>query len=241
MKYSLEGGELPIGELMEFLEIAHRNQCGNRARFPEPYRLIERVDDCFVRGAENLIDPKPAITGLLFLRSQYAYKAAAGTSLSGQVAESFPMMRSCLEYAGYALVIKDAPSLQQVFLNRHVDDASKREQRAEFTIGKTIAVIGKFDAMLATIFKGFYDRTIDFGAHPNPVGMLTTLKMEKSEGGGTMVIDALTIEPEPLLHAMKTTAQVGLTALFVFQHIFKAKFDLLGISEEMDTLRRHHL
>ena len=232
---------MPTGELMEFLETAHRNQCGNQARFPEPHSLIERVDNCFVRGAENLINPKPAITGLFFLRSQYAYKAAAGMSLSGQVAESFPVMRSCLEYAGYALVIKNTPTLQEVFLNRHVDDASKWKQKAQFTIANTITVIRKFDAKLATIFKGFYDRTIDFGAHPNPVGMLSTLKMEKTESGGTMGIDALTIAPEPLMHAMKTTAQVGLTALFVFQHILKAKFELLGIRDEMDVLRRHHL
>lgn len=235
------GRDLATRDFVEFLETAHRNQCGNRERFPEPYSLIERVDNCFVRGAENLINPKPAITGLFFLRSQYAYKAAAGMALSGQVVESFPMMRSCLEYAGYALAIKDTPTLQELFLKRHVDDATKRKQKAKFTITNIIAVIRKYDARLAAIFKAFYDRTIDFGAHPNPFGMLSTLKMEKQEGGGTMGIDALTIAADPLLHAMKTTAQVGLTALFVFQNIFKEKFELLGIRGEMDALRRHHL
>jgi len=34
---------------------------------------------------------------------------------------------------------------------------------------------------------------------------------------------------------------VGLTALFIFQHIFKAKFELLDIREEMDKLRSEHL
>jgi len=57
-------GDLATGDFVEFLETAHRNQCGNRQRFPQPYSLIERVDNCFVRGVENLIDPKPAITGL---------------------------------------------------------------------------------------------------------------------------------------------------------------------------------
>jgi len=40
---------------------------------------------------------------------------------------------------------------------------------------------------------------------------------------------------------MKNVAQVGLTALFIFQHIFKAKFELLGIREEMDKLRSEDL
>ena len=45
------------------------------------------------------------MTGVVLLRSQYAYKAAAGMALAGQVAEAFVIMRSCLEYAGYALRI----------------------------------------------------------------------------------------------------------------------------------------
>ena len=52
---------------------------------------------------------------------------------------------------------------------------------------------------------------------------------------------ALSADKQVLLHAMKSTAQVGLTALFIFQHIFKAKFELLGIREEMDKLRSEHL
>jgi hypothetical protein len=36
---------------------------------------------------------------------------------------------------------------------------------------------------------------------------------------------------------MKSVAQVGLTTLFIFQHIFKANFELLGINAEMNALR----
>jgi hypothetical protein len=40
-----------------------------------------------------------------------------------------------------------------------------------------------------------------------------------------------------LKHAMKSVAQVGLTALLIFQHIFKAKFDLLGVCAEIEALK----
>jgi hypothetical protein len=40
---------------------------------------------------------------------------------------------------------------------------------------------------------------------------------------------------------MKSVAQVGLMALFIFQHIFKAKFELLGINVEMNALRNENL
>jgi hypothetical protein len=52
---------------------------------------------------------------------------------------------------------------------------------------------------------------------------------------------ALSIEEAPLLDAMKSTARVGLTALFIFQHIFKAKFELLGLRPELDSLRQVYL
>jgi hypothetical protein len=36
---------------------------------------------------------------------------------------------------------------------------------------------------------------------------------------------------------LKCTAQVGLTALCVLQHVFKEKFELLGIRQEIDALK----
>jgi hypothetical protein len=34
-----------------------------------------------------------------------------------------------------------------------------------------------------------------------------------------------------------STGQVGLTALCIFQHVFKAKFELLGIRQEIDAIK----
>jgi hypothetical protein len=83
--------------LDRFLEVVHNNQSANRARFPDQYQIIQRIDDCFVRAGKHLSYQKPLLVGPLFMRSQYAYKTAAGMTLAGQVAESFVMMRSCLE------------------------------------------------------------------------------------------------------------------------------------------------
>jgi hypothetical protein len=86
--------------LTQFLNRVHLNQKANVAKFAEPYRLIRQVNECLSIAGKNLVNPKPAITGVLFLRSQYAYKTAAGMALAGQVVETFVMLRSCLEYAG---------------------------------------------------------------------------------------------------------------------------------------------
>jgi hypothetical protein len=233
-------------DLTQFLERVYQNQQGNRERLPESYRLMQRVNDCFVAAGENLVNPKPVLTGVLFLRSQYAYKAAAGMALAGQIVEAFAMMRLCLEYAGYALAIFADPTgsgAQEIYLNRHVDDASMKAQKEEFKISNIREIISTFDPGLSRIFKTLYDRTIDFGGHPNPLATLNAAKLEKPQENvsGGIVALALTIEDLPLRHAMKTTAQVGSTALYIFQHIFKAKFELLGIRTEMDALRREQL
>jgi hypothetical protein len=179
---------------------------------------------------------------VLFLRCQYAYKTAAGLSLAGQVSETFVMMRSCLEYAGYALAIFDKPSLEQVFVNRHVSTVDMQAQKTAFRISEVKKVVETFDNRLAELFALFYERAIDFGGHPNPHATFSTMKMDTDTNQDkSFTAFAMITDPTTLKHAMKCTAQVGLTALFMFQHIFKAKFELLGIRAEMDRLRREHL
>jgi len=231
--------------LIGFIETVHRNQQGNQERFPENYGLIRRVDKCFVDVSTHLAHAKPVLTGPMFLRSHYAYKTAASMTLAGQVPESFVMMRSCLEYAGYALAIfadpgiANAPSREEMFVNRHVDAASMKAQKEEFKIVKIAQMIAGHDQKLGNIFQFLYQRSIDYGGHPNPHGMLTAMNIDK-EGDNLSSITtlALTVEPLPLQFAMKSAAQVGLTSLYIFQQMFEAKFELLGVRAKMDALRR---
>jgi hypothetical protein len=230
--------------LASFITRVQANQEGNRQRFPDQYRIIERVDTCFVVVSEHLAYAKPLFIGPMFLRAHYAYKTAASMTLAGQVPESFVVMRSCLEYAGYALAIfadphlEDEPSREHVFVNRHADEASMRLQKQEFQIIKVEKIITYYDPKLGNIFRFLYNRSIDYGGHPNPHGMLTAMNIDKEDEKITSITTlALTVEPLPLIFAMKSAAQVGLTALYVFREMFKAKFELLGIRVEMDALR----
>jgi len=230
--------------LTRFIEAIQRNQQGNQVRFPDQYELIRRVDKCFVDVSAHLANAKPVFTGPMFLRSHYAYKTAASMTLAGQVPESFVMMRSCLEYAGYALAIfadpgiVDTPSREELFVNRHADALSMKAQKEEFKIGKIVQTIIKFDQKLANVFQFLYQRSIDYGGHPNPNGMLTAMSIDKEDGKLSSITTlALTVEPLPLQFAMKSVTQVGLTSLNIFQQMFEAKFELLGVHAEMDALR----
>ena len=224
--------------LSRFLDAVHANQRANCVNFAMPYAILSRIDDCFVKAGKNLINPNPVMAGVLLLRSQYAFKAAVGMALAGQIVETFTMMRSVLEYAGYCLVIFESPSLQEVFMNRHQSDAEMKAQKEAFKISAVRTSIARFDAKLAEIFDEMYQRAIDFGGHPNPHATFSAMQMDDHDGITGITALALSNDPAALAHAMKSAAQVGLTALHIFQHVFKEKFELLGIRAEIDALKQ---
>jgi hypothetical protein len=218
-----------------FLEVVGNNQRANAASYPADFSLIRRVNVCLS------INPQPLVCAVLFQRCQYAFKTAAALALAGQVVEAIVMMRSCLEYAGYALAIFKNPTLEPVFTNRHVSLADMIAQKSAFRISEIKEVIESFDGKLAELFQTFYDRAIDFGGHPNPHATFSTMQMPDPNPDNSVTMYAMVTDATNLRHAMKSVAQVGLTALFVFQHIWKAKFELLGIRAEMNQLRRENL
>jgi hypothetical protein len=225
--------------LLSFMELVSNNQRANIARYSAEYGPIRRVNICLSTAGQ--MNPNPVMCAVLFLRCQYTYKTAAALALAGQVVEAFVMMRSCLEYAGYALAMFKDNSLELVFVNRHISRADMDAQKGAFRIGEVRKVIESFDTTLAKHFQTFYQRAIDFGGHPNPHATFSTMQMPEPNPDNSFTAFAMVTDPTNLKHGMKSVAQVGLTALFIFQHIFKAKFELLGIRAEMDRLRLEQL
>lgn len=180
--------------LFPFLDLVASNQKANMALFPAQYDIIRRVNICLSTAGKSLINPKPVLVGVLFLRCQYAYKTAAGMALSGQAVEAFVMMRSCLEYAGYALAIFKDPALESVFMSRHVSTDGMHAQKQKFRIAEIKAVIKCFDSKLAELFQEFYDRSIDFGGHPNPHAAMSMVQMADTPVDNSFTTLALTTD-----------------------------------------------
>jgi hypothetical protein len=223
--------------LQEFFDTLRSAQQANRAKFADWYDIIERIDRCFVRAGKSLIKTEPPMTGNLLLRSQYAFATAAGMALAGQVVETFVMQRSVLEYAGYCLTIFERPELNRTFVLRHRGTDEMKEQKEAFKISAVKEAIRRFDAKLADVFDENYQHSIDFGGHPNPHASFSAALIEESDGEKSMMVLPISGEPKVIVFAMQRTAQVGLTALCILQHVFKAKFELLGIRQEIDALK----
>ena len=225
-------------KLSEFLQRVQKNQLGSFVNFRAEFELLREVDDCFVKIAENLLNPRKNILSVLLLhRSHAAYLAACGTSMAGQVPETFVLLRSCLEYSGYALLIHRDNELGVLWLNRHEDQAAFRKMRKEFQAIKVERTIIAVDAELGRIYSDFYNRAVDFGGHPNTRGVTGSMKMEETPDLKQYLQVYLHGDDMARRHALQSTAQVGVCSLHIFQHILPERFMLLGIRDRLIGLR----
>lgn len=147
------------------------------------------------------------------------------------------LTRSCLESAGYAILMAARPALAHTWMERHQTTDGIKAMRKEFTTGAIREAIIAKDKKLAELFDRFYQEAIDLGAHPN-IGAVAMSAILKEDGNDTQfLLNYLHPDSIPLDMTFKHTARAGLCALFLFAQIFEARFSLLGLPERLQKLR----
>jgi hypothetical protein len=204
---------------------------------PEQVGRLELIDSMFVRFSQKgLTNPGNYFAALLFVRAHTAYRVAAGLALATPI-ESYSVIRSSLEYAGYALLCHKRPELAEIWLRRDESPKSVIKVREEFKQTKVRAAIMSFDYKIAGRYQYLYDETISWGAHPNEKALTTSLSIvddpvEKTE---------ITVLPHGGdIHklALRRCAQVGLCVLEIFDLIYPERFRLLGITNMFQVAGR---
>ena len=201
---------------------------------------MQEVDDCMHRAGSNMLNPKDMLTPIFLYRCHSAFRAACGLAMGGQVVETFPTLRTCLENAAYALFINKAPGTANTWLKRNDSPTAKRQMVNDFQIAKMRAMIAATDKRLAEVFQHLYELTIDLGGHPNQLGAMGSLQIKEGEDREEYLQIYLHADGLPLDSALKTVVEVGICCLFLFQHntTFKHRFELLGVTERLKVLRR---
>ena len=223
--------------LSEFIELAHRNRFATFVHKKASFCRLANIDALFVRIANDWRDPPQIVPPLLFLRCHSAFRAACEHALAGQVTDGFPQVRAVLEYAGYALHIHKNPWCEELWTRRHDDDDALRAVRREFHMSKVAATIAASNSHTSGVFDHLYQRTIDFGAHPNERAVSGNLAVREFEDRKEIQQSYLHGDSPQLDHILKTSAQAGVCALEIFSDVFKQRFDLLGVSVELPKLR----
>ena len=224
-------------ELTKFLDCVRENQFATFVnKMPETKKIV-KIDEIFLRVIPLGLNPCNLTVGLLMQRAHSAYRAAASRAFAGQSAELYPLLRLMLEQGGYAILINRKPELEEVWLNRHESVADRKKVPKEFNSGNIRDAIASSDPRLNGIFYTLYERTIDFGAHPNEMSVTGGLKIEEKENRKDFTLIYLHGDGTVFDHSLQTLAQIGVCVLLIFQEIFRDKFELLGVSSELLKLR----
>lgn len=222
--------------LSKFIQIAHENQYATFDNMKPIYSVLSRIDNAFTIFGTDLVDPGDVLSAALLYRSHSAYRGACRMAISTQVVDAFPLVRSCLEYAGYARLIFGNSDLGFQWLKRHDDAESMRRVKREFTQRSIRQCIKSHDADLASSYDVLYQRAIDFGAHPNERALTASMTILKGDGKTFITQNYLHGDGAALDHVLRTTSQAGLIALRIFEQMFEARFSTLGLKSEIQEL-----
>jgi hypothetical protein len=224
--------------LSEFMDIARNNSFATFANCPDQYKVLSAIDGIYRHAIDNLVNTPEWFASFFLLKSHSAYLGAAAFSIAGQCAESYMVLRGCIEAALYGLYLSRHKASHKTWLQRHNDDISLRRVKDEFKIVNLFAELKMVDQVTHDAVKTLYGRTIDYGAHPNEAALTSLLN--RTDKGGSVVFNLRYLSPDsPAFRlALKTTAQVGTYSLLIFKNIYHERFAILGIDRTLDELKK---
>lgn len=224
-------------DLTYFIQMANENTYAIFHNNKREFDIIQNIDKLYGAIIDHLLNSNEFLASMLLLRSHSAYRGACRMSLSGQVVEAFVLLRSCIESSLYALHINKNPHAAEKWIKRHESAVSLKDAKNEFKYSKVINTLQLVDPAISKTTKLLYDRTIDFGGHPNERAITSSMKVIEKDGRTEFQQLYLVGNNKILIHGLKSTAQIGLCALYILRHIFKERFDILGITQKMDQYR----
>jgi hypothetical protein len=225
-------------ELSRFLQQTHQQQYATFHNKKEAVGRLVAIDDLFVRVSKAWLNPPSEIEAMLFLRCHAAFRAAAGEAMAGQVVESYRQCRGMMENAAYAVHIHREPSLAKVWLDRHVSEAGMKASKKAFRHELVAQSVTTANMHAGKRFNDLYQRTIDFGGHPNERSVTGSMKVVEEPDRRVMLAIMLHGDDLALDMALKSVAQCAMVSLEMLQVLYDAKFEILGINAAIISLRR---
>lgn len=223
--------------ISQFINIAQNNTFATFERLQNNYHILRQINDIYKLAIENLHRTHNWFANFFILKAHSAYLGSVRLAVSGQCAEAYMVLRGCLESAIYGLYLSRHKASHEVWLNRHNDEESLKLVKNEFKIANLLNELKTVDSKTYEVTKLLYDRTIDYGAHPNELALTSLLKKTEDENNIKFDLNYLVGNTPALQLVMKTTAQVGICALLIFKNIYKERFDILGISEKLSRFK----
>jgi hypothetical protein len=123
-----------------------------------------------------------------------------------------------------------------VWWDRDLDEESLKKARREFTGGAIMRAVKKVDQRLGEIYEMLYDRTIQFGGHPNEKTVTQSLKLDIKPGETRIDQIYLQGDGSILDHWIRTANQIGICVLKIFEHVHHERFRKLNAKKRIEPL-----
>jgi len=225
-------------EISKFIDHARGNEFATFANLKDEAAYLIEIDLLFRVAVDALNHSKDWFAGFFVLRAHSNFLAACRLVWSGQIPETYELLRSCLENALYCLYLAKNPDSRETWLRRHDNEDTKKAVRAEFKIGTLLDLASAVAPAEGPIARKLYDRSIDYGAHPNERALMQSLKI--IEGVEQIKFQVIYQEHDSvqLRFALKTTAEFGICALSLIQGAYQERFAILGMADELTKLKK---
>ena len=208
---------------------------------PDTRPLFERardIDAAFVKATELMTGQTPQfVEALMLVNACCAYRSAVQLAMEAKSCETYALIRSCLEYALVGTYMHKHPGLIEVWMKRGETPDNRKAVRKAFQTGAMLTNLDGINNAVGERVRNLYELSIDYGAHPNEQGFFGRLTMDKKDNGDVhfQVVMSGNAKLVPLI--LKNAAQSGIIALEAFRLIYKERFDIMGLSAQMDALK----
>ena len=224
-------------EITKFFDILSENSYATYANLRSWFQKLVAIDSAYRKLIDSLHNSQDWFAAFFLLRAHSNYLTAVRLSASGQLPETYTVLRSCLENGLYGLYLSKNPSSRETWLRRHDTDAHKQKVRDEFKIATLLKLLSSIDAKEGEVAETLYERAIDCGAHPNELALMQTLQMVKDSEKIEFKVAYVEVRSSQFQLALKTTAQVGVCVLGIFRLVYKERFDIIGLTDSLIRLR----
>jgi hypothetical protein len=234
--------EIPVNDaddaLLSYFDNAWSNVTERSSQFG--YGLLRAIDALHVRVQSDWGVPEDeAHLAMLAFRAHSAYRTAAQLALAGQLPEAYMVIRGALESALYAIHLSVHPEMYFVWLARVRDAVGRKGCRNEFVYGNIKRSLEARDSALARQVGELYERTIDYGAHPNVASVLGSLRIEDcGHLGESYNMCYLAGDGDEYELAWRDVARAGLLIIDMFASVFPDHWQATRVLEFAGPLRR---
>jgi len=174
---------LNLGSLKNYLQATSKVSSAHADTPPKLMHLVNKMEELFQQEVFVSMEDKHAFDTLLSMNAYTLWLSSVRQVLSGHSVSVFPVLRTALESACYALLISGDEKNASVWGDRNKSNSASGRCRKEFTASKATKKLCLINAEMAKYTDDLYEALIDFGAHPNQRSILSRVQMEALPDG----------------------------------------------------------